>query len=146
MPQPNDAELTELYTASTGCDVEDNEPNTPAPGGGAPAVNFELQLEALAGNVIGAGGGDYELTVTAIDDTLAAPNNAMSPGLLNQEFDAVNGWVACGAGGNFTKKQTFLINVPASGVRGHEFHYIATLVAVDNGVVSFIESNRFILV
>jgi hypothetical protein len=145
VPQPNDADFTELYTASTGCDVEDDEPNTPAHGG-APAVSFELQLEAVAGNVLGPSAADYKLTITAIDDSLAAPNAAMSPGEFDQEFNAANGWVACGAGGNFVKKQTFLINVPAAGVRGHEFHYIATLVAVDSGVVSFIESNRFILV
>jgi hypothetical protein len=145
MPQPNDAELTALYTASTGCDVEDSEPNTPAPGA-AVANNFQLQLEAAAGNALGAGGADYQLSVTCIDDTLAAPNGAMSPGQFNQSFNAGDGWTACGTAGNFVKKQTFNINVPAANVRGHEFHYIATLVAVDSGVVSFIESNRFILV
>jgi hypothetical protein len=33
MPQSNDAELTELYTASTGVDVDDNEPTTGPPAG-----------------------------------------------------------------------------------------------------------------
>jgi hypothetical protein len=144
VPNPDDADIAALYSASTGFDVEDTEPNTPAPGG-APAANFEVQLEAVAGNVLGASGANYELTITAIDDSLAAPNAAMSPGTLNQEFDTGDGWNAAGTAGNFVKKQTFLINVPA-GVRGHEFHYIATLVAVDHGVVSFRESNRFVLV
>jgi hypothetical protein len=36
MPQANDAELTELYTASPGVDVEDNEPNTGPPGARRP--------------------------------------------------------------------------------------------------------------
>jgi hypothetical protein len=144
VPQANDAEPTDLYTASTGIDVEDNEPNTPAPGG-APAPNFELQLEAVAGNVLGSSGATYDLSITCIDDTLAAPNAGMSPGALAQAFNAANGWTAGGAAGNFRKKQTFLITVPA-GVRGHEFHYVATLVGSNSDVVSFRESNRFVLV
>src|SRR4029077_19529911 len=113
VPQANDAELTDLYTASTGIDVEDNEPNTPA-GGAAPAANFDLQLEAVAGNVLGGGGVNYHLTITCIDDTLAAPNAGMSPGTLAQQFDAANGWIAGGAAGNFRKKQTVPIAVPRS--------------------------------
>jgi hypothetical protein len=144
VPQPNDAELTELYTASTGCDVEDNEPNTPAPGG-APTANFELHLQAVAGNALGSGGADYVLTITAIDDTEAAPNTALNPtgSPFSEEFSGTFNWVACGT--NFVKDETYLIPVP-TGVRGHVFHYVATLVAVDSGVVSFINSNQFILV
>jgi len=71
MPQANDAELTELYTSAPGLDVEDNEPNTGAPGG-PPTNGFQLHLEAVAGNVIGNGGGNYRLEITCIDETLAA--------------------------------------------------------------------------
>jgi hypothetical protein len=81
MPQANDAELTELYTSAPGLDVEDDEPNTGAPGGN-PTANFQLNLEAVAGNVIGNGGGNYRLEITCIDETLAAPNASMSPGVL----------------------------------------------------------------
>jgi hypothetical protein len=145
VPQANDAELTVLYTASTGLDVLDNEPNTGAPGVGALA-NFELQLEGVAGNVIGNGGADYVLTITCIDDTAAAPNVNLDPAgnPFNQSFVAGT-WVGGGAAGNFRTKQTFLINVPA-GVRGHVFHYEGRLVSNNNDLNSFVKSNPFILV
>lgn len=144
MPQANDAELTELYSASTSFDVEDNEPNTPAPGGAAPAANFDLHMEAVAGNVLGGSGANYQLTLTCIDDTTAAPNAGMSVGPLNQQFLAANGWQNGGAAGNFVKEQVFPIAVPA-GVRGHVFHYEGRLVSANSDVISFIQSNRFIL-
>ena len=49
MPQSNDAELTELFTASTGVNVEDNEPNT-GPPACPPANNFDVRLQAVAGS------------------------------------------------------------------------------------------------
>lgn len=144
MPQANDAELTQLYSAATGFDVEDNEPNT-GPPGAAPAANFDLHLEAVAGNVIGNGAANYQLAITCIDETLAAPNAAMSPGTLDQQFNAADGWNAGGGAGNYLKEQVFNIAVPAT-VSGHVFRYVATLVSVNGDIVSFIESNRFILV
>src|SRR5829696_6639176 len=119
MPQANDAELTELYTSAPGLDVEDNEPNTGAPGA-PPENNFQLHLEAVAGNVIGNGAANYRLELTCIDETLAAPNANMSPGQLNQQFNAA--------------------------ARNHVLRYVATMVGVNGDIVSFIESNRFILV
>jgi hypothetical protein len=144
MPHPNDAELTELYTSATGLDVEDNEPNTGAPGA-PPENNFQLHLELVAGNVIGNGGGNYRLEITCIDETLAAPNANMSPGVLNQQFLAADGWQAGGPAGNFLKEQVFNINVD-NAARGHVLRYVATMVSAGRDVVSFIESNRFILV
>ena len=144
MPHPNDGEVTELYTSSTGLDVEDNEPNTGAPGA-PPENNFQLHFEAVAGNVIGNGGGNYRLEITCIDETLAAPNASMSPGVLNQQFLAADGWQAGGPAGNFLKEQVFNINVD-NAARGHVLRYVATMVSADRDVVSFIESNRFILV
>ena len=131
MPHPNDAELTELYTSATGLDVEDNEPNTGAPG----AANFQLHLEAVAGNVIGSSSADYRLEITCSDETLAAPNPNMSPGVLSQEFDANDGWQAGGAAGNLLKEQVFNINVD-NNARGH----------VLRQVTSFAQSNPFLLV
>jgi hypothetical protein len=144
MPQANDAELTELYTAATGFDVEDNEPNT-GPPGAAPAANYDLHLEAVAGNVIGNSGANYQLNITCIDETLAAPNANMSPGTQNQQFNAANGWVAGGGAGNFLKEQVININVPGN-VRGHVFRFVASLVSANGDIVSFLESNQFVLV
>jgi hypothetical protein len=142
MPQANDAELTELYTASPGVDVEDNEPNT-GPPAGPPTNTFDLHLQAVAGNVIGNGGANYKLRADCIDETLAAPNPNMSVGPLNQQFSPGDGWAA--AGGNFVKDATTAINVDPNA-RGHVLRYVASLVSVNGDVVSFIESNKFILI
>lgn len=142
MPQPNDAEFTALYSASTGLDIEDNEPNSPA-AGGTPSLTFDLQSELVAGNAIGSSGATYILTLTAIDDTLAAEESTMSL-VFNQKFDAVDGWIASGPAGNFSKKQKDVIQVPTTA-RGHVFHYEGRLVSTNNDVVSFIKSKPFIL-
>src|SRR4029453_3790025 len=115
------------------------------PPGGPPGNAFELHLEAVAGNVIGNGAANYRLRIDCIDDTLAAPNAAMSPGTLNQQFNAADGWQAGGAAGNFVKEQVFTINVDPAA-RGHVLHYLASLVSVNGDVVSFIDSEEFILV
>jgi hypothetical protein len=142
LPQSNDAELTELYTASTGVDVEDNEPNT-GPPAGPPANNFDVRLQAVAGNAIGNSGADYTLRLDCIDESLSLRNASMSRGPLNQQFNAGNGWVA--TGGNFVKEQTANITVD-NAARGHVLRYVATLVSANGDVVSFIESNKFILI
>jgi hypothetical protein len=143
MPQANDAQLTELYTAETNQEVENDEPNALL---GQIAVNFNLRLQAVAGSAVGSSGGDYKLRINCIDETLAAPAPAaMSPGELDQEFNnnAGNDWRP--AGPNFVKEQTFLIPVPAN-VQGHVFRYVASLVNDSGDIVSFIESNKFVLV
>jgi hypothetical protein len=144
VPQANDAELTELYSAATGLDVEDEEPNIGGLGS-PPVTNFDLHLEAVAGSVVGSSEANYMLTITCIDDMLAAPNAKMSPGILTQQFNAAHGWQPGGAAGNFVKDQVFPITIPPDA-KGHVFHYIATLVSDNGDIVSFRESNRFILV
>jgi hypothetical protein len=143
VPAANDAELTQLYTTATGLEVEDSKPNIGGLGS-PPATNFDLQLEAVAGSVVGSSAANYLLTITCVDDMLDAPNASMSPGTLNQQFNAADGWQPAGAG-NFVKKQVFSITVPPDA-RGHVFLYVASLVSANGGIVSFIESNRFTLV
>jgi hypothetical protein len=142
MPQANDAELTELYTASPGVDVEDSEPNT-GPPGGPPTNTFDLHLQAVAGNALGGSGANYSLRADCIDETLAARNNNMSVDPLNQQFNNADGWVA--AGGNFVKDATTTINVDPAA-RGHVLRYVASLISANGDVVSFIESNKFIVI
>jgi len=145
MPQANDAEITDVYSASLDLDVEDNEPNTPAPGVTPPNTTFDVQLEMVAGNAIGNSAANYTLTITCIDETVGAPNAQLSVGPLNQEFKAADGWTLSGPAGNFFNKQRFTKTVPPA-VQGHVFRYIATLVSANNDIVSFRESNRFILI
>jgi hypothetical protein len=106
--------------------------------------SFDLHVEAVAGNVVGGSKGNYELTLTCIDDVTAAPNAGMSAS-FKQEFSTGDGWASGGAAGNFVKEQVIPIPVPGA-VAGHVFHYEGRLVSDDNQVISFGESNRFILV
>jgi hypothetical protein len=140
--QANDAELTELYTAATGEEVENNEPN--ADNTAAGALTFDLRLQAVAGSVRGDDGSDYKLRIDCIDETLAAPNLLMSVAEQTQEFDSVNGWVEQ-TSKNFVKEQKNTITVDANA-KGHVLRYVASLRGVNGDVVSFIESNKFVLV
>ena len=69
----------------------------------------------------------------------------MSLGPVTQSFNAAapNNWQLSGP--NFVKEQTATITVDPN-VRGHVLRYVASLVSVNGDVVSFIESNKFILV
>jgi hypothetical protein len=137
MPQSNNAELTKLYTSETGVDAQNNEPNSDGP---APA--YDLRLEGVAGDPLGNSGANYTLQIDCIDENLAQRNNNLSVGTVPQAFNAGSQWVK--VGDDFKTEQTFLINVPA-GVQGHMFRYVATLVSVNGDVISFIESNKFVL-
>ena len=145
MPQINDAEITSVYSASvTLAEVADNEPNTPAAGAGAPATTFDVVLEAVAGAAIGSSGANYTLTLTCIDETTGLPVGTMGRA-LNEQFSAGDGWQPSAGAQNFFKRAVANITIPG-GVRGHVFRYVATLVSANNDIVSFKESNRFILV
>lgn len=147
MPNANDAELTRLFTAHTTSTVEDDAPNTPPPGGTAP-TNFDLIVEAAAGNVLGSSGSPYHLLIRAIDETDEARTPTMDPpgeptlGFA-QNFISPT-WNPSGTT-EFVTRQTFNIPVP-SGVKGHRFHYTASLVTDNDEVVSAIQSNEFVLV
>jgi hypothetical protein len=67
----------------------------------------------------------------------------MSRGPVTQSFSPGDGWAA--TGGNFVKEQTVNIAVDPNA-RGHMLRYVATLVSVNGDIVSFIESNKFILI
>jgi hypothetical protein len=145
MPEANDAELTRLFTASVSRApaVEDDEPNTGGPGNSA-ATEFYLFVEGVAGNVRGNDLSNYRLYLDAFADTPGAP--ALASFALDQEFKDPP-WTPGGQAGNYVTQQVFTIPVPAGGVaRGHVYHYEGRLVGINDNVVSFKQSNRFILV
>jgi hypothetical protein len=95
--------------------------------------------------VIGGGGGNYTLRADCIDETLAARNPSMSVGPLNQAFNNApgNDWTLT-ADLSFVKEQTAVINRDPAAA-GHVFRYVGSLVSANGDVVSFIESNKFIM-
>jgi hypothetical protein len=138
MPQANNAELTEAYTSESGGVVQNNEPNADGP-----AATYELHIQAVAGDPLGNSGADYKLQIDCIDENLAQRNSNLSVGTVSQAFDSSR-WVK--VGDDFKTDQTFTINVPANaGLQGHLFRYVVTLVSVNGDVISFIESNKFVL-
>jgi hypothetical protein len=137
MPQSNNAELTEVFTAETGVNVQSNQPNADNK-----APTYDVRLQAVAGDPLGDSGSDYVLRIDCIDESLAQRNAALSIGPLNQTFAAPT-WVK--VGDDFKTEQRFTLTVPA-GVEGHMFRYVATLVGVNDDVLSFIESDPYILV
>jgi hypothetical protein len=90
----------------------------------------------------------YSLTITAIDETAGQPVAGLKPAVPAQTFDGAPGgpgnlWKSSGR--EYVTVQTFHIVVVA-GVKGHVLHYIAALHNANNNVVSFIQSDRFMLV
>jgi hypothetical protein len=139
----NDAQLIEVLTCQLNSTVEDNAPNAPAPGATTGAANYSLVIEGNAGNVIGASGGPYTLTATAIDLTTMTTAPALSVGPLAQNFSASN-WKS--NGNDFSTQQSFPIPVPAGQFTGHILLYVASMVSTGDQVVSILTSEPFTLV
>src|SRR5262252_349617 len=102
------AGLTRVYTAVTGSVVEEDAPNQPDVGEPSDA-DFELFVEAAAGNGIGSSSTPYTLTITGINVT----KQAVVPQLTSvsaQAFNAGNGWTT--SGDDFVKTQRLTFNLP----------------------------------
>ena len=139
----NDARLMRLYVVQVGSWVQDDCPNAPAPGQ-LPASQFDVVLEATAGVSVGSSGAPYSLVITATDETTMQPVSAMSLTLPLLAFDSAEGWKPCPNHSAFVNTKRFTIDVPAS-VKGHLFHYAATLISANCQLASFISSSQFLL-
>jgi hypothetical protein len=140
----NDAQLIEVLTAQHGSTVEDNAPNAPAPGQVA-ATSYDLVIEGNAGNVIGNSGAPYTLTVTAMDLTTMTAAATLNPAVPAQSF-SVPLWNKNGPD-DYDTQQSFTINVPnPNPFAGHILQYVASLVSVNDQVVSILQSEPFTLV
>ena len=140
----NDAQLTEVITAQHGSTIEDNAPNAPAPGQ-APATSYDVVIEGNAGNVIGNSGAPYTLTVTAMDLTTMTAATALNVVNAVQNF-VVPTWNKNGPD-DYDTQQSFTIALPTPNpFSGHILQYVASLVSVNDQVVSILESEPFTLV
>src|SRR5262245_53646694 len=100
------AGLTRVYTAVTGSVVEEDAPNQPDVGEPSDA-DFELFVEAAAGNGIGSSSMPYTLTITGVTKQAVVP--ALSS-VTNQAFDAAHGWSS--SGDDFVKTQRLTFQLP----------------------------------
>jgi hypothetical protein len=140
----NDAQLIEVLTCQHGSTVEDNAPN--APGGNQnAAASYDVVIEGNAGNVIGNSGGPYTLNVTAMDLTTMTVAANLNPTIGAQSFSAPT-WNKNGPD-DYDTQQSFAINVPnPNPLAGHVLQYVASLVSVNDQVVSILRSEPFTLV
>lgn len=139
----NDARLTRVYTAVTGGTVEEDIPDQPDAGEAADP-NFDLFIEAAAGNNVGNSGTPYTLTITAVNETKQAVVGAYSS-VAGQAFDKPNGWAP--NGDDFVKTQNITFPTPAPGGAPNDlFRFYVSLVTPGLQVASFAQSNLFMLV
>jgi hypothetical protein len=144
----NDARIARLFTTQVDGTVEDNSPNakTRVPD------QFDLILQAEVGAVLGDSGANYVLTFTAINDDMVTRQVSLNPvgNPFKEEWSAAHGWVR--SGNDFVKTgqgeadgiMRYRIAIPP-GLTG-AFHYNVRMVSVNFQVISFAQSNPFLLV
>jgi hypothetical protein len=142
--QDNDARLTRVYTAVTNSTVQEDIPDQPD--AGEPAdPNFDMFVEAAAGNAIGSTGMPYTLTITGVNVTkqVVVPQLTSAVG---QAFNAASGWTP--SGDDFVKTQniTFPLPLPAPNAPNDLYRFYVSLVTPNLQIASFVESNLFMLV
>jgi hypothetical protein len=144
----NDARIVRLFTAQVDGTVEDNTPNARA----RVPDQLDLILQAEAGAVLGDSGANYTLTFAAINDDMVTRQVSLNPpgNPFKEEWNAAHGWVR--SGNDFVKTGQgeadgivrYRIAIPP-GLTG-AFHYHVRMVSENCQVVSFAQSNPFLLV
>ena len=139
-----DARLTRVYTALTGSTVEEDIPNQPDTGEPADA-DFDLFIEAAAGNNVGSSSTPYTLTITGVNVTKQVVVPALSSA-SGEAFNAANGWIS--SGDDFVKTQnlTFTLPLPAPSMPNDLYRFYVSLVTPNFQIALFAESNLFMLV
>ena len=144
----NDARIVRLFTAQVEGTVEDNTPNANS---GVPD-QFDLILQAEVGLVLGGSGANYRLSFTAVNDDMVSRQVFLNPpgNPFDEEWSSACGWVR--SGNDFVKTSPgeadgimrYRVTIP-QGLTG-AFHYNVRLVSQNFQVVSFAQSNPFLLV
>jgi hypothetical protein len=146
-----DSRIADLYTVQDGGLVADDTPNAGVPD----PTKFDLVLEAEAGDPLGNSGAAYTLNIYAVSDDGGAVPAGFNPGVLNENWNAANGWKK--VGNDFVKTGAgeadgifrFNISIAAGAIPAgtfRRFHYNADLISVNFEVTSLFESESFVLV
>ena len=141
----NDARLTRVYTALTGSTVEENTPNMPDVGE-PPDTDFDLFLEAAAGNDVGSSSIPYTLTITGVNVSKQVVVPQLSS-VSNQAFNANpgNDWIDSGDDKVKTQRLTFNLPLKAPNAPKDLYRFYVSLVTPNFQIATFAESNLFIL-
>jgi hypothetical protein len=144
----NDARIVRLFTTQVDGTVEDNTPNANS----LAPDQFDLILQTEVGGVLGNSGANYTLTFTAVNDDTVARQVALNPpgNPFKEEWNLGCGWIR--NGNDFVKTgageaggiMRYRIAIPP-GLTG-AFHYNVRLVSENYQIISFAQSNPFLLV
>lgn len=138
----DDARLVRIYTAAAGTFLESTTPNAATP---TAATNFDVVIEGDAGNAKGNNGQGYNLRFDTVDLTTAGFSAAFSNTITGQSFSAGSLWTQPVPGGDFRNVWQRNLTVTAAQ-QGHIFQCTASLVTANNDVVSFVQSEPFLIV
>lgn len=144
----NDARIVRLFTTQVDGTVEDNTPNANS----LAPDQFDLILQTEVGGVLGNSGANYTLTFTAVNDDTVARQIALNPpgNPFKEEWNLGCGWIRNGndfvktGAGEATGIMRYRIAIPP-GLTG-AFHYNVRLVSENYQIISFAQSNPFLLV
>lgn len=144
----NDARIVRLFTTQVDGTVEDNTPNANS----LAPDQFDLILQTEVGGVLGNSGANYTLTFTAVNDDTVARQVALNPpgSPFKEEWNLGCGWIRNGndfvktGAGQATGIMRYRIAIPP-GLTG-AFHYNVRLVSENYQIISFAQSNPFLLV
>lgn len=144
----NDARIVRLFTTQVDGTVEDNTPNANS----LAPDQFDLILQTEVGGVLGNSGANYTLTFTAVNDDTVARQVALNPpgSPFKEEWNLGCGWIRNGndfvktGAGEATGIMRYRIAIPL-GLTG-AFHYNVRLVSENYQIISFAQSNPFLLV
>jgi len=132
--------LTSIYVAPTGSTAPSPSPNSED----APAKNFDLFITGEEGDEIHGNDQKYTLSYYAMDFGTGNLATGAFNAVLSQTTGDSN-WKPYGGGEDFFTNQKIPITIPGS-LRGHVLQYYAVLVAKNGDVVSFVQSEPFVLV
>jgi hypothetical protein len=144
----NDARIVRLFTTQVDGTVEDNTPNANS----LAPDQFDLILQTEVGGVLGNSGANYTLTFTAVNDDTVARQVALNPpgNPFKEEWNLGCGWIRNGndfvktGAGEAAGVMRYRIAIPL-GLAG-AFHYNVRLVSENYQIISFAQSNPFLLV
>lgn len=144
----NDARIVRLFTTQVDGTVEDNTPNANS----VAPDQFDLILQTEVGGVLGNSGANYTLTFTAVNDDTVARQVALNPpgNPFKEEWNLGCGWIRNGndfvktGAGEAAGIMRYRIAIPP-GLTG-AFHYNVRLVSENYQIISFAQSNPFLLV
>ncbi len=139
----NVVQLSKVYVATKGSTVSNTAPNS----ADKALPTFDLIITGEAGDNIVATGQPYVLRYDATDLTDGKKAPPQFSAIVPQNFATANLWKQVPSSEDYTTVQAFPITIPQNpSLSGHVFQYTASLIASKGDVVTFAQSDPFILV